>query len=197
MRKLAIFPHNDDEALFMAYTLMREKPLVVIVTDAHIQANRGEIGCDSETRWEETKKAMDILGCPVMRLGIPDTDLLNHAGGLAISLHHDIVHDVCVRAFGNKLVEYTTYSKTELWTKGDIEVVPTPEELDLKNLALECYNSQINLPATRPHFEAVKGKSEWLNTKREKCTNCGGPLYMPTLLHNKYGWLCSHCIDKK
>ncbi len=182
MRTLAIFPHNDDEALFMAYTLMREKPLVLIVTDAYIQTNRGEIGCDSETRWDETKKAIDILGCSVMRLGVPDTDLFNQEMALSISLqkcfgnfdrvygpalqggneHHDIVHRICKRAFGDKLVQYTTYTKEELWTKGDIEVIPNEEEIKLKNLALECYNSQINLPSTRPHFEAVKGKSEWL-----------------------------------
>ncbi len=181
--KLAIFPHNDDEALFCAYTLMREKPLVMIVTDAYIQDLRGEKGCDAETRWEETKAAMDVLGCAVMRLGIQDnmlsineekfTDLLKKCvsgfdtvyipalqGG---NYHHDIVHRACREVFGDKCVEYTTYSPTELYTTGNTEVIPTPEEIELKDKALDCYTSQIELPATRPHFDAVRGKSEWLN----------------------------------
>jgi len=32
--KLLLSPHNDDECLFAAYTLMREKPLVIVVTDS-------------------------------------------------------------------------------------------------------------------------------------------------------------------
>lgn len=183
MRSILFAPHNDDEALFCAYTIMREKPLVVIVTDSHIQPNRGEAGCDAETRWQETVKAMEILGAPVIRLGMPDVDLDYHAFGAFLmkslsgfdkvyipalqegNLHHDIVHRACRAVFGDKCVDYTTYTKTELYTTGDIEIVPTEEEIALKNKALDCYVSQLNLKSTRPHFEAVRGKSEWLIKK--------------------------------
>ena len=65
MKSIFLAPHNDDEALFGSFTIIREKPLVVIITDSWIQPNRGEKGCDAETRWNETKKAMEILGAPV------------------------------------------------------------------------------------------------------------------------------------
>lgn len=182
MKSIFLAPHNDDEALFGSFTIIREKPLVVIITDSWIQPNRGEKGCDAETRWNETKKAMEILGAPVIRLGIKDYELDFHqlCGFLANSLsgfdkiyapalqggnpHHDIVHRACKTVFGDKVIEYTTYSPTELYTTGNTEVKPTPEEVELKEKALDCYVSQINLRSTAPHFEAVRGgKSEWLN----------------------------------
>ena len=179
--KLFVSPHNDDEALFGSYTLLREKPLVLIVTDAHIQTNRGEIGCDAETRWQETIRAMKVLGCAVTRLGIPDNHLTEEGLKAALranfanfrevycpalqggNIHHDMVHNACKEVFGDACIEYTTYSKEELWTKGNTEVVPTEEEITLKSLALACYQSQIALQSTVPHFLAVMGKSEWLN----------------------------------
>lgn len=179
--KILFAPHNDDEALFCAYTLMREKPLVVIVTDSHIQPNRGEVGCDSETRWAETKEAMKILGVPVIRLGLPDVDLNYQQFGafLQKSLdnfetvyapaiqggnpHHDIVARACAYVFGDKVKFYSTYGEGKWFLKGDIEIVPTEEEFELKKKALQCYKSQLNLPSTKPHFDAVlEEKSEWL-----------------------------------
>lgn len=177
---LFISPHNDDESLFGAFTLIREKPLVVIVTDSYIQPNRGNVGCSAIERREETIKACQILGCPVVFLGIPDTEL--NEGNLTARLEPfkhlgfekayipaqqggNVQHDL-IGAVGRKIFaccqEYTTYTKTELWTKGNIEVIPTKEELDRKNEALACYQSQINLGSTRPHFMAVLNKSEWL-----------------------------------
>lgn len=177
--KLAIIPHNDDESLFLAFTLLREKPLVVIVTDSFIQFNRGD-GITADQRWEETVKAMQVLGCPVMRLGIRDDvidewavkDKLSRFSGFdevyapAIqggNKDHDLIGRVVKEMdWDKRIVEYyATYSATELYTTGEREIVPTQEELDLKNRALVCYKSQINLPSTKPHYEAVKGKSEW------------------------------------
>ena len=180
MRTILFAPHNDDEALFCAYTLMREKPLVVICTDSFIQPNRGEKGCDSETRWEETKKAMDILGVPVMRLGVRDYELDYNVFGtfLQKSLsgfdkvyapaiqegnpHHDLIARACKFVFGDKVIQYSTYKSGEWFTKGDIEIVPTEEEYELKKKALSCYKSQLNLASTAPHFKAsIEAKSEW------------------------------------
>ena len=70
--KILISPHNDDETLFCSWTILREKPLVVIVTDSARQASKG---ITAEQRRAETKAAMDILGVEVRFLGIPDNKL--------------------------------------------------------------------------------------------------------------------------
>lgn len=180
MKSIIFCPHNDDEVLFCAYTIMREKPLVVIVTDSHIQPNRGEKGCDAETRWSETKEAMKILGAQVIRLGIPDFSLDYHNLGsfLQKSLdgfdtiyapaiqegnpHHDIVSRACGAVFGDKVKYYSTYAKGEFFTKGNIEIIPTEEEYELKKKAIACYKSQWNLPSTKPHLEAaIEARNEY------------------------------------
>lgn len=184
MNTLLISPHDDDHALFTAYTCMREKPLVAVVTDSFRQPMRGEVGCDAQTRMLETLKSCEVLGCPVFRMGIPDTyfdadpkvgDLLervfrcfqNYDKVYAPALQfgnkdHDLISEVAKRVFGDKVIFYTTYTKNALYTEGTKEIVPTEEEKELKEKALACYTSQLNLPATKPHFDAVVGKSEWL-----------------------------------
>ena len=58
--KLLLSPHNDDECLFAAYTLMREKPLVVIITDsdAHLVE-----GITAHQRREESRRAVNCWVC--------------------------------------------------------------------------------------------------------------------------------------
>jgi glycosyltransferase involved in cell wall biosynthesis/LmbE family N-acetylglucosaminyl deacetylase len=172
-------PHNDDECLFGAYTLMRLRPLVIVVTDSYIQPNRGDVGCGADVRRQETIDAMNLLGCPVLFMGIKDTELTEDVLRERLRLlnpetiyipalqggnsQHDLVNKVALEVFGKaKCEQYTTYTKTELYTEGGWEVKPSHTEMELKNKALECYKSQLALPSTKPHFEAVKGKSEWL-----------------------------------
>lgn len=174
--KLLIAPHNDDSVLFACFTLIREKPLVVTVTDSWIQFSRGD-DISAEQRWQEDVQAMKLLGCPIIRLGIRDDILDEWAVNEKLSrfegfetvyapavqggnIHHDIVGTICKKLFKN-LKQYTTYTKTELWTTGTEEVVGTPEEFMLKNKAIQCYQSQINLPTTAPHFKAIQGRNEW------------------------------------
>jgi len=173
--------HNDDESLFGAYTLLRRKPLVVIVTTSHIQPNRGEIGCDAYTRNKETINAMDIAECPIVFLGIKDTELTEeilrkrlkgfnpetiyipayHENG---NEQHNLVNKVALELFGRKKCEqYCSYVKGDFnIVKGSWEVKPIHNEMEIKNKMLDCYKSQINLPATAPHFSAVRNCSEWL-----------------------------------
>jgi len=177
-------PHNDDEALFGAFTLIRKKPLVVVITDSHIQPNRGDVGCDAETRRQETINACAIAGCPVVFLGIKDTELTEEVlrerlrplnpetvyapaiqGGNA---QHDMVGRVAKELFRENCKFYTTYTKTELYTTGTFEITPVHDELEIKERMLACYKSQLALPSTRPHFEAVSGKSEWLSSGLRK-----------------------------
>jgi glycosyltransferase involved in cell wall biosynthesis len=171
--------HNDDETLFGAYTLMRLRPLVVVVTDSYIQPLRGDIGCSAEERRQETINAMRILGCPVVFLGIKDTELslellrerLNGLQAETVyipdiqggNVQHDMVGAVGLELFGRANIErYTTYTKTEPHTEGRYEVQPTIAEMELKNKALDCYKSQIALPSTKIYFDANRNKSEWL-----------------------------------
>jgi len=178
MNKLFLAPHSDDETLFGAYTLMREKPLVVIVTDSWIQYFR-DTGITADQRWNETVEAMKILGCPVIRLGIRDdvidewsvNDKLSRFVGFETvyapaiqggNPHHDLIGKVASKLFTTNLTTYATYTTTDLHTTGSKEIIPTPEEIEMKNKALACYISQLNLPATAPHFAAVRNLSEWL-----------------------------------
>ena len=174
---LFIAPHEDDEALFGAYTLMREKPLVLLVTDSFIQAQRGD-GITAEQRRNETIAAMKILGCSVLFGGIPDTQVneenLFHLFSLFHNFdevyipaiiengnpHHNLIGYVGAQIWPNA-IRYMSYSRTNLLKMGKTEIEPTLEEIDLKNKALDCYVSQINLGSTRPHFDAVRGRSEW------------------------------------
>jgi len=181
MKALLLAPHNDDEALFASFTCIREKPSVVVVTDSWIQFDRGD-GITAEQRKKESEEAMAILGCSVSFLGIPDNTLGNNKKSREVlraqfkkfspdvvyapaiqggNKHHDLVGLVALECFPNVL-QYTTYSKQSLYTKGEVEIVPTPGEFELKERALACYKTQQAHPWTAPHFAAVEGKSEWL-----------------------------------
>lgn len=176
---ILLSPHQDDESLFAAFTIMRVKPLVIVCTSSYLQPNRGDIGCSNEIRQKETINAMNLVGCPVVFLGIPDTELteetlrerLQHFNPETIYIpalqggnpQHDLVHKVAMELFGRKNIEqYSTYAKGTWFTKGNWEIKPTHQEMELKNKMLDCYKSQILLPSTRPHFDAVRNRSEWL-----------------------------------
>lgn len=189
MKKLFLAPHDDDQALFGAFTCLRESPLIIIVTDSYIQAERGD-PYSKELRATESFHANKILGCECVRLGLPDStvteDQIEEAlkqfsdydvvyapdlqGG---NIHHDMVHRAAIKIFGKKVIFYTTYTKTELHTIGEIEIKPTPEELELKSQALDCFRSQLAINLV--HFQAIYGKSEWLvKTKLQKLhLGCG------------------------
>lgn len=181
MSSLAIIPHNDDEILFLGITLMREKPLVLLMTDSFIQPNRGEKGCSAAERRQETINACALLGCPVVFAGLRDDSLDKcQIEGVLSRFHgfdkvyapaiqggnpqHDMIGEV-VKRWNPYVIQYTTYTKTELYTEGTIEIKPSIIEQELKLKALGCYPSQLNLRSTRPHFSAVVGdsgpKSEW------------------------------------
>lgn len=177
LNSLAIIPHQDDDSLFLAFTLIREKSLVLFVTDSFIQAQRGD-GITAEMRNREAAQAMEILGCSFVFGGIPDTQLTEEETAQLFlrfgnfdevyapaiiengNPQHNLIGKVAKEIWPD-LIPYMTYSKTDLSIKGSREIVPTPEERVLKAKALHCYQTQINLASTRPHFEAVLGKSEW------------------------------------
>lgn len=180
MNALFISPHSDDATLFGAYTLMREKPLVLTVTDSYIQQNRGENITPNQRRIEDIE-AMKVLNCSIIFGGIRD-DIVDawaveelfynfqnfekiYAPAPIVpngNIHHNLIGETAIKIFGEKVVQYMTYSTEQLYMPGSFEVKPTKKEVELKERALACYVSQITLPATKPHFEAVSGgRSEW------------------------------------
>lgn len=167
--KILISPHSDDATLFATYTILREKPLVVTVTHATMQGGNGY------ERAMEDYKAMKILGVPIMFLGIDEDKLTGSL--LDNSLHamlveedlldciylpayeeggnpqHNLINKVIddIASLGIERKFYKTYTGLEDRTIGE-EVIPTPEELELKRKALACYRTQIENPNTRHYF---------------------------------------------
>lgn len=174
--KLLLAPHNDDEALFAAYTIMREKPITLIITDGKRHQDRGI--ATIEQRRQESKEAMKVLRARVEFLGIPDDELteqllfdrLNGPTHEVIAVYapavdpdgnpdHNIVGIVADRLWPGKVKHYFTYTKSNLTPRGNIEIKPIPEEEALKNEALSKYTSQLRCNSA--HFDAVRGKSEY------------------------------------
>lgn len=171
--KIFLSPHNDDEALFGAYTILREKPLVIIVTDSYKQLTKG-IG--TEERRKETIEAMKVLEAPVLFLGTHDAtlterELKDRLQGIQADViyapavyekgnrEHNIIGKVALELYGDRVVKYATYQTDDITLKGDTEIVPTAVEMDLKHIALSKYITQLR--CNLPHFQAVFGKSEW------------------------------------
>ena len=177
--KLLLSPHNDDECLFAAYTLMREKPLVIVVTDsdAHVAE-----GVTLQQRREESRRACELLGVPVVFLGMKDGTLEQEKADLKRRLEpfaaqpwthvyapaiqgghrdHDALGDIVSSMF-SPVSYYATYSKGECFTPVGREIKPAIEEVERKNRALDCYPSQIRLARTVSRFDVVRGRSEYL-----------------------------------
>lgn len=179
--KIFIAPHNDDEALFGTFTLMRERPLVILVTDSYVQGLRPGVNITKEQRRKETIKAMKLIGCQVAFLGIPDTEVTlekvrsalmpyRHAKKVYAPalqsghLHHDIVHDAVEQIWKEAdIAWYSTYARGKHFTPLGEPVEPTEAEQAMKERVLACYTSQLNYAPTRPHFDATVGQPEYLS----------------------------------
>ena len=175
--KLFIAPHNDDEVLFGAWTLLthREEVTVAIVYDSFVQASRGVPGCDAAARRRESIAALAVLGIDrVHFLGLRDCDPIfdqarwEHALDEIIGdqqpeavfapaweqdghPQHNFVGAVSVTAFRN-LTRYLTYTAIGRSTVGR-EVAFKPEWVRLKLQALACYKSQFDFRlGCWPHF---------------------------------------------
>ena len=168
----AIFlsPHNDDETLFGAFTLLRERPRVVTVLRSYVQEQRGT-GVTYQQREAETGAALDVLGITDWeQWPYPDTDPpWDEVGGRLGSLeaeriyapavergghrHHNAIGRLAESLWPGKVTFYTTYTAWGRTKRG--RVVPWEHEWVLLKLrALACYRSQIVVPETwtAPHF---------------------------------------------
>jgi LmbE family N-acetylglucosaminyl deacetylase len=174
--KMFISPHCDDETLFGAFTILREKPLVVVVFDGYTQQNRG-LNVTAEQRRDETRAAMNILGANVEFLGFRDDNPnvvtesiirivesldwispeLIYAPAIEVDGHPQ--HNLVGRAFNSykssPVVQYLTYTSGGKSRWGREVKIESMDWIRLKLQALACYESQFS-PDPRmgcwPHF---------------------------------------------
>ena len=139
-------------------------------------------GVTAQQRREESRRACELLGVPVVFLGLKDGTLEQQKDDLKRRLEpfasqrwshvyapaiqgghkdHDALGDVVSTMF-SPVSYYATYAAGELFSPAGREIEPTPEEVELKNRALDCYPSQILLARTGSRFDAVRGRSEYL-----------------------------------
>lgn len=170
--KLFLSPHCDDEILFGAFTILRERPIVAIVFDSFIQPMRGYQRCEWKTRRAESLAAASVLGLPEenvrfvgcsdaermptieqLRSGIEDFSDITEVYAPAIEegghLHHNFVGKMADELFPN-VTHYMTYTNRG---KSTGTLVPfEPRQAGLKLRALSCFESQIALKDNVDHF---------------------------------------------
>lgn len=160
-------PHNDDETLFGAYSILRHRPQVIVVLRSFVEATWDPPGPTYEVRELETFAACEILGVSVaqweFRDDAPDWPVVEqslrslrdtHAfapwpepGGHA---HHNEIAAIARRVFP-KVTWYTTYTHARGRTLGE-RVEPEPGWPEIKRRALACYPSQAGHPRTAGGF---------------------------------------------
>ena len=178
--KLFISSHADDEVLFGAYTLMRERPKVVVVTDGYAQQKKNpSLEFTYIDRRMETMKAMSMLGLEVDFMGISDIDFKDSLGIFEEILGsynpkkvyapmveggneiHDMVGLTANKIFGGLVEYYSTYTKDRPYPLALKEIIPTQKERELKIKMLDCYDTQKNLSSVKIYFEYAKRKNEY------------------------------------
>ncbi len=159
---ILIAPHNDDETLFGAFTLLRERPLVAVVFDSFVQPARGNPGTSATERRCETLEACKILGVHAVFLGFSDADETVtadkirrrlFAAGLvtgpvfapAFEPAGNAQHNLVAAAIedGPGVTRYLTYTPAGKSTSkyGRVPIMD-PAWIGLKLRALACYESQ-------------------------------------------------------
>lgn len=171
--KVFLAPHNDDETLFGAFTLLRHKPLVIVCLKSYVQEDRG--GPTAAEREGETNRAMWWLGVEEWRQwnhddrqpdwkaveqSMQELDAELDIGEVFAPAcevrghdHHNEVGFLAQEVFGDRLSTYLTYKRGSGKSRSS-----TPVSVDqslwviLKLKAMACYESQIRLENTRPWF---------------------------------------------
>jgi LmbE family N-acetylglucosaminyl deacetylase len=161
--KLFLSPHNDDAVLFGSFTLLREEPTVAVVFESRKQ------GPNAETRRQEDRAALEVLGVTPLFLNLPDDQpvewdrliLALQAFSAAIEVYaplpeelghpqHNAVGRAAREVFGDRVRYYMTYTR-EGKSKG-VLVDYLPEWAFKKLKALACYESQILRDDNVEHF---------------------------------------------
>jgi LmbE family N-acetylglucosaminyl deacetylase len=154
--KILLAPHADDETLFACFTLIRERPTVILCLPG--APRHGSL----EERTAELAAAMEIVGCPWISLADTEFEL---ALGRLNPEHvwaplpepegnddHNLIGELAVRLWPDKTTFYTTYTPAARTTRGE-RVTYDSSWLAIKQEALACYTSQLSRRGTREHFE--------------------------------------------
>jgi len=180
-RCLFLAPHNDDETLFGAFTLLAWRPDVIVCYRSEKQDVHG---IRPVTREMETGMALRLLTGDFhayLQATVPDTasdavataalrpifedaheilgtsrdpyDLV-FAPAVEDGGHeqHSLIGDLALRVFGERVVPYLTYRRGFGRSTSSVEVPFMPDWPALKLAAMSFYRSQIALPSTAPWF---------------------------------------------
>ena len=186
MNSVLIAPHNDDETLFAAYTIMRERPHVIVaLSDPH----------NGRKREQETRTAVDWLtagrssvehwgfdcSCPdweglssaIGELARYDRvwapAVVGEASGYVLGeapengwgvLQHEHLGWLAQNILRARVRRYCLYTRWHGRHKVR-EIVPTGVEIARKLVALSCYESAIADRATRSWFYENLDLREW------------------------------------
>lgn len=205
--KLLLSPHNDDEALFAAYTLLRHRPLVLTCLDGARKASYPTVS----QRVAESAAAMTMLGCDYDHLWIPVDDRgWQEEVESRVALrgidpehvwapfpepdghrHHNRLGELATRLWPGRVSFYSTYTHTDATgVRRSTQGSPVPYENgwpELKRRALDCYRTQIEREGTRMHFTQPLDEYE-VPTLR---LNLGGEINrIPGFVNmdSSYGW---------
>jgi glycosyltransferase involved in cell wall biosynthesis/LmbE family N-acetylglucosaminyl deacetylase len=164
-------PHNDDEALFGAFTILRHRPHVVVCFPS-----ARDYG-DSAVREAETRDAMSVLGAAgveqwsggdVLEQMTAFDRRLNPSRVWAPDLaashpDHRAVAEAALSVFGERVTTYHTYIDGEK-VRSDKPVAIEPPWIEQKLRALARYTSQIAHP--RAHAFFLNDLREYYGTER-------------------------------
>lgn len=160
MTRVLFAPHNDDETLFAAFSILTYRPRVVVCFKSS-----GDYG-DSAVREAETRDAMAVLGGdPVEQWDGGDLRMQMIALDLRVkpslvlapnrrASHpdHIAVAEAAVDVFGDRVKTYHTYDEHGKVAPGATGIAIEPGWTEQKLRALARYSSQINHPRANRWF---------------------------------------------
>lgn len=182
-------PHNDDETLFAAYTLMRRRPHVVVCTRAagSYYARERETqeavyrltGAETyeqwtydagDPRWKWMAGSIRTLADEYEHVWAPAPlgETNGHEPGTNPPpgwgvLQHDRIGELAAEAFGpERTRHYCLYTRWHGRDQRGTEIEPTAQEIARKLDALGQYESQMRDPSTRPWFYEQLDMREWV-----------------------------------
>lgn len=191
MSSVLLAPHNDDETLFAAYTLMREKPHVVVCT--RVGALKERSVRERETReaihaltgseayeqwvfdswapdWSQLAQAIAALALEFEEVWAPAPLAevngrkpgRNPKPGFGV-LQHDRIGELARDAFGpERTSQYCMYTRWHGRDQRGELVEPTGLEIARKLEALGKYVSQAEDESVRPWFYDRLDLREWV-----------------------------------
>jgi LmbE family N-acetylglucosaminyl deacetylase len=175
VKKVFLSPHNDDETLFGAFTIMQnyQDIEVVVVYDSFVQVSRGHEASTATVRRNETLAALALMGVSgkqVTFLGMRDDDPCRHQDITPLlepwrqyqiyaplyeidgNKHHNAVAYAVTRNAFDNVTRYLTYTSAGKSTSGNQVHPRHGVDVRMKFAALLCYRSQFMVPDCVPHF---------------------------------------------